>query len=397
VTTGGSRRLVSRILMVSQVAVSLVLLVGAGLLSGTLRTLKAVEKGFQEEHLLLAEIDFRFLGLAEQQLAPVYDEILRKVNGLAGVSSSSLALNEILGSGRWSSVISFAGASTPIAPSPHIFIASPDYFRTVGMTVKRGRGFARADRDGSPRVAIVNETLARRVAGGDALGKRFHFGEPGDPEPFDIEVIGVVRDAKINDLRQAPRPTVYQPLAQALDVGVDALQVRAAGDPASLAEQVRRAVQSVNAGLRISEVKTMRTAVDQSLREERLLATLSSSFGLAALFLVCLGLYGVIAQWTGQRTQEIGVRMALGATRGGVQWLVLRQAFVLVLAGVVIGLPAAAAGARVIEGLLYGVPPSDPVTLALAGLSLFLVAAAAAYLPARRASRADPMMALRSE
>jgi predicted permease len=397
VTTSGSRRLVSRLLMVSQVAVSLVLLVGAGLLSGTLRSVRAVDKGFQTEHLLLAEIDFRFLGLADTQLAPVHDEILRQVNALPGVVSSSMALFEILAGSRWTSTISFQGADVPIRPSPHMFVATPDYFRTVGMTLLRGRGFHAADRAGAPAVAIVNETLARKVAGGDALGKRFHHGDPSAPEPLAIEVVGIVRDAKIDDLRQAPRPTAYRPLAQALDVGVNALQVRAAGDPALLTDQVRRVVQAVNPALRISGLKTMSTAVDQSLREERLLATLSSAFGLAALFLVCLGLYGVIAQWTAQRTQEIGVRMALGATRGGVQWLVLRQAFALVLAGVVLGLPAAAAGARVIRGLLFGVAPFHPLTLGLAGLTLFLVAAAAAYLPARRASRADPMLALRSE
>jgi predicted permease len=397
VTGAGRRALVSRLLLSSQVALSLVLLVSAGLFAGTLRSLRQVDRGFQVEHLLLAELDFRFVQLTDQQLEPLYDDLVRRVSALPGAASASLSMNEILGGGRWTSRISFGSDPRGAVYLPHVFVVSPTYFQTVGMTLLRGRGFERGDRGNTPRVAIINETLARQLPGGEALGRRFRFGDPSSSEPPATEVVGILRDAKINNLREAPRPTVYLPLAQSLDVGVGNLQVRTRTDPAALANQVRRVAAEVHPDLLLADVRTMATALDRSLRQERLLATLSSAFGLVALFLVCLGLYGVIAQWAAQRTQEIGVRMALGATRGTVQWLVLRQAFVLVLAGVVIGVPAAAAAARVIAGLLYGVQPFHPLTLTASGLMLFAVAALAAYLPARRASRADPMLALRSE
>jgi predicted permease len=392
-----TRRRLGRWLLISQMAVSLVLLVGAGLLWGTLRSLRQVDTGFRRDHLMLAELDFRFVDLTDQQKEGVYDELLRRVSALPGVASASLAIHEILDSDRWTTTISFAGATSPINPGPHAFVVTPGYFDTVGMTIVRGREFGRGDRTGAGAVAIVNETLARLISDGDVLGKRFRFGHPSSPAPADIEVIGVVRDAKINSLREKPRPTVYCPLAQSLDSGVNNLQVRMLADSGNLPGQVRSVVATVHPALRIANVRTVDAAMDQSLRQERLLATLSSAFGLTAVFLVCLGLYGVIAQWAAQRTQEIGVRMALGATGRGVQWLVMRQAFLLVLAGVALGLPAAAAAARVIRGLLYGVAPFHPATLTAAVSSLLLVGAAAAYLPARRASRIDPMTALRSE
>jgi predicted permease len=272
-------------------------------------------------------------------------------------------------------------------------IVSPAYFDTVGMPVTRGRALGSQDRATAPRVAVVNEALARRFFGGEPLGKRFRFG--GDPE-VDFEVVGVVRDARSRSLRQSPEPMVYVAAAQRPDF-LRSLEVQATGDPVLLADRVRRAVQEANPGLLVTGVRTMRGQMDRSLMQERLLATLSTAFGLAALFLVCVGLYGVVSQWAAQRTREIGVRMALGATAAGVRWMVLRQAFRLVLAGVALGLPAAMAAARLLQGFLFGVRPMDPPTLAAAALALFAVATAAAYLPARRASRADPMIALRCE
>ena len=395
---GGSRRLVSRLLLTSQVAFSLVLLVGAGLLTGTLRNLRAVDKGFDEEHVLMADLDFRFVGLADAQLPALYKDLLRRVSALPGVQSASLALFQILDLGRWTSTISFAGARQSVAPKPHVFPVSADYLHTVGMSLARGRNLTGADRAGASKVAVVNEALARKAFGGEEiLGRRFRFGDPLSGEPTDVEVVGVVRDAKINGLRQAPSPAVYVPIEQHLDSGVNALQVRALVDPALVAEQVRLAVRQANAQLRVSDVRTMPAAVERSLGRERLLVTLSSSFGLAALFLVCVGLYGLISQWAAQRSREIGLRMALGSTSAGVRWLVLRQALRLVVAGVAIGVPAALAASQLLRGLLFGVAPLDPTTLTLAGLLMFAVAMVAAYLPARRASRVDPMMALRCE
>jgi len=175
------------------------------------------------------------------------------------------------------------------------------------------------------------------------------------------------------------------------------LVIRATAEPGQLENQVARAVRQTHPNLAVLSARTMHTQVERSLRQERLLASLSTAFGLTALFLVCIGLYGVISQWSAQRSREIGLRMALGATSAGVRWMVLRQAFLLVIAGVFVGLPAAAAVGRLLTRMLFGVRPVEPLTFTLAALAMFMVAVLAAYLPARRASRVDPMMALRSE
>jgi predicted permease len=291
--------------------------------------------------------------------------------------------------------ISYPG--TELQPKGRQFyLVTPGYFETLGMKVLGGRTFARADDAGAPRVTVVNETMAREDFGGKALGRRIRL-----DDEHDVEVVGVVRDAHTNDLRQPASATFYLPAAQPHGVPatiyLGSLEVRGAGDPALLAHEVRRAVREANSALPVMNVRTLRAQVDRNLAPDRLLATLASAFGLAALFLVAVGLYGVIAQWAAQRTREIGVRMALGASAGGVRWMVLRQAFVLVLFGVAIGIPGAIAATRLLKGMLFGVEPMDPVTLVAAALAMFAAAGLAAYLPARRASRVDPMTALRCE
>jgi hypothetical protein len=206
----------------------------------------------------------------------------------------------------------------------------------------------------------------------------------------------VVSDARLAGLREDPTPAFYLPVAQWPSM-LRRLEVRAQGDPALLTADVRRAIAAAAPDLPVGSVRTMAVQTDEALRPERLLVALSRGFGLAALFLVALGLFGVIGQWAAQRTAEIGVRMALGATAAGVRWLVLRRALALVGAGLALGIPAALASGRLMEGVLYGVPALHPPTIAASTMVLLLVAAAAAYLPARRASRVDPMTALRSE
>jgi ABC-type antimicrobial peptide transport system permease subunit len=254
-------------------------------------------------------------------------------------------------------------------------------------------------------VAVVNHAWMRRVFPGvgpaGVLGRRFRVDarrEPNLPgEPF--EIVGVVGDTRGANLRDDPAPVAYLPMAQHPRLG-ESLQVLAddrVQDPESLAPAIRQAVRDAHPQLAVLYVRSIADDVDRTLRGTRLLATLSTGFGLAALFLVCVGLYGVIAQWAGQRTGEIGVRMALGATAASVRWLVMREALVLAVAGVAVGLPAAIAAGRLLEASLWGISPTDAATLALATLTMFAVAALAAYLPARRASRVDPMVALRAE
>ncbi len=392
------RQLTSRIAVVSQVALSLVLLVGAGLLAVSLSRLRNQPTGFDVEPVLLANVNIRSVAADQARARQLYDQLQARLAALPGVQSVSLSLDRPLsgGFGTWHLTSGTPPRRSQIAPE----IVTPDYFRTLGIPLVSGRAFTRFDREGTPRVAVINQKLADRAFGGAAraIGQRFQMdADPGPP----VEIVGVVGDARLIDLRSAPRSTVFMPAAQPpglpVQLHLQSLQVRAAVDPASLADQVRATVRQVHPGLPLLDVQTLRVQRDSSLVRERLLAILSTTFGLVALFLISLGIYGVLAQWTARRRQEIGVRMALGATAAGVRWLVLRQAFALVLLGLLIGVPAALAAARVLRGVLYGVRPLSPVALLLGALILFLVAALAAYLPARRASRADPMLALRSE
>jgi predicted permease len=389
---GGSRRVVSRLLLASQVALSLVLLVGAGLCARTLGNLRAMDKGFDENNVLLVQMNYEVAGMTAADAASFNGELLRRVNALPGVRSASLSHLELLGGGHSTNVISTEGA-----PSLEVDFGkvTPGYFRTLGMILARGRGFDSSDLESAPAVAVINRTLERRVFGGDALGRRFKTGRSWS-DGRSIEVVGVVEDAKNNGLRDDPLPMVYRPVAQVPNV-LGSLQVLTAGDPALLADQVRRTVREVRPDMPVTGVRTMRAQVERVLTGERALATLSTAFGLVALFLVCVGLYGVIGQWAAQRTREIGLRVALGATAAGVRWLVMRQAFLLVGAGLLVGLPAALAVAHLLRGFLFGLGPTDPVSLTGAALLMLAVASLAAFLPARRASRVDPMSALRCE
>jgi predicted permease len=394
--SGGSRRLGTRVLLVTQVAFSLVLLVGTGLLAGSLRNLRNLERGVEPEHVLLMWVSTEFSGLDQPRTLVLQDEILRRVRELPGVRQASLsfAANPLLGSGIPQTITLPDGIPRRV---PFVAV-TPGYFETVGLRLAGGRGFTQHDRPGAPPVAIVNETLARYLFGHpNVLGQ--HFVQASDvlnPEMGSrtVEVVGVLRD--VPDLRGEAVSLAYIPAAQSLNF-VGGLEVRTAGDPALLGEQIRRVVLDLQPGLPVRNVRSLRVELDRALWRERLLAALSTGFGLTALFLVSLGLYGVISQWSAQRTREIGVRIALGATAGSVRWLVLRQALLLVLGGVAVGIPAALAGAHMMQGMLFGVRPIDPVTLAGAALILVAVTLAAAYLPARRASAVSPMTALRME
>jgi predicted permease len=372
------------------------LLVGAGLLAGTLDRLRASDKGFDEDHVLVAALAPRLTDLRQNETLGLYDDLLRRVTALPGVRAASLSGwgGQVLGSGFRKADVFFADSASPA--DAHTSIVTPGHFETMGIPLLRGRTFGNKDDRNAPRIAVVNQTLAHRLFGevGAALGQRFHFDH--EFSASGIEVVGVVGDTKATGLREETPAAIYLPVAQHPEY-LRSLEVRAVGDPAALAAAIRRAVREANPNLPVPSVRTLRSQVERSLTQERLLAALSTAFGLAALFLVCLGLYGVISQWAAQRTREIGVRIALGATTGGVRWMVLRQAFALVLAGVALGLPAAMAASRLLKGFLFGLSPTDPAILTAAPLALFAVATAAAYLPARRASRVDPMEALRCE
>jgi predicted permease len=388
-------RLTGRILLASQVASSLVLLVGAGLLTGTLARLRGVSSGYDEEHVLLAGLNVQKTGLDDARAQLLYRDLEARLLALPGVRGAGLGVPDLLSGSNLGWAITFPGTSRP-RHGVQLALVTPGYLEAIGQHTVRGRGLASADDAGSPRVALVNQAMASHDFDGEPLGKLISL-----DGVHQVEIVGVISDAHSDGLRDGAPPTFYLPAAQPhgipAQLRLSMLAVRGAGDVLALTAAVRGAVRAAMPGLPMTDVRTLRSQVDRSLTGERLLAALASAFGLAALFLVAVGLYGVISQWAAQRTREIGVRMAVGATSSGVRWLVLRQAFVLVAIGVAVGVPAALAAARLLTGLLYGVPPMHPPTVATAAVLLFAVAALAAYLPARRASRVDPMSALRCD
>jgi predicted permease len=395
VTTGRSRSRISRALMVAQVAFSLVLLVSAGLLASSLARLNEVSTGFDEEHVLMAALDVRATGVDDERARFLYEEIPRRLAALPGVVAASLSQPPVLG-GNMGWTISFPGTDLP--PKGFSFYqVTPGYFEALGMRVVRGRGFHDTDSRDAPRVAVVNEMMAAKEFGArDALGQRISL----DKE-HDVEIVGVVSDVRSHAVQRPTQPLFYLPAAQPHGIPANieptSLEVRGTGDPALLTQQVRRAVAEAQSGLVLSDVRPFTEQLARSIVRERLLALLAGVFGLSALFLVAVGLYGVISQWAAQRTRELGIRMALGATPVGVQWLVLRQALSLVLVGLAIGIPAAVGVAQLLQGLLFQVDPLDPKAMVASALALAAVAAFAAYLPARRAARVDPVTALRCE
>ena len=267
----------------------------------------------------------------------------------------------------------------------------PGYFETVGMRLVDGRDFDARDAERAPRVAVINETMARHYFGSRSpIGRHYGYGS------MQFEIVGVVRDAKVRGPRSPVRPMAYRPIRQEMDYA-RSLEVRTQGDPRTVASEIRKVIAELAPNLPIQDVTTLAERVNRLLAQERLIAELTGLFGLLALLLACIGIYGLISYAVARRIPEMGIRMALGARRASVVWLVLREALILVLIGLVIGIPLEAAAARLVTSLLFGVSPTDPAMLAATAVLMLSIAVVAAYLPARRASRVDPTAALRYE
>lgn len=282
-------------------------------------------------------------------------------------------------------------------------LVSPGYGESLGSQLLMGREVDQRDTESGNKVAMVNQAFAEYFFHGqNPIGRQFHFGNEDDDakeKPEMIEIVGVVGNVKYDSAREKAERMVLRPIAQA--TGPTAynanLQIRTAGDPSSLAPAMRQAIAQVDSRLPIYSVGTMEEQVQSTLRQEKLIAQLVSFFGLLALLLASIGLYGLMAHGVVRRTREIGIRMALGAERRTIIWMVLRETMVLVLVGVVIGIPAALGASRLIASQLFGTSPSDPVTLAVSAVLLTAVALLAGFLPARKASKVDPLIALRYE
>lgn len=394
VSASAGRHALSRALLISQVALSLLLMVCAGLFTQTLRNLQKVDKGFREEYLLLVNLNSRLTGLTPGQMVPVYEQLLDEMSSLP-VRSASMASDSPLSGNTNTTDISIPGRASRQGQDMEVqvVVVTPRYFETMGMNILRGRGIRHEDRPTSPRVAVVNEAMARRFFDSrEVLGRRFQAGG----QDQELTVVGVVKNPRMNDLRSEPRPIIFLPLAQSPG-NLRGLQVRTDGDPATVAAQIRHIIRRVNTNLAVNQMITLHEQVERSLVRERLIATLSGVFGVLALVLVCVGLYGVLSQSVAQRTAEIGLRVALGADQPRVRWLILRESLILLVGGIAVGIPAALAVAKGMAGLLFALSPADPRTLVGATAAVVIVTVLASYIPAWRASRVDPIVALRYE
>lgn len=390
-------------LVVSQVALSLPLLAGAGLFLRTLEQLRHQDLGFNGEHVLEVGIDPRIAGYKPDRLDSLYQALLDRVNALPGVRVASLSLYSPMSGDNWSGGISVQGYLPPptkTASTQWVWVG-PRYVETLGMTLLLGRDLGPRDTQTAQKVAVVNEAFVRRyLAGQSPIGRRFAMEVPTKGYDAAIEIVGVVKDFKFNNPRQEYWPVTFLPLSQATFPPARYaanLEVRAIGDPAGVAATVRQALREVDKNLPVTGVKTLSRQIDESLTRERLVASLSSFFGLLALLLACLGLYGVLAHVVVRRSREIGIRMAVGAQQANVLSMMLREALFLVVLGAGIGLPVALGVSHLVSSQLYGLKPFDPPTMVVATLVLTAAAALASYLPARRASRLDPMDTLRAE
>ena len=397
-----------KVLVVSQVAMTLVLLMGAGLFVRTLGKLDLVNVGFNQRNLLLFGVDPTQNGYKDEKLAEFYQELQRRIETLPGVHSASFSVHSLIGGGVGIDGISIPGY-TPSARevqsgSVEVYYneVGPHFFKTMAAPLLLGRAIDVKDTDTNPKIAIINQTLARKYfANSDPIGRHFlGFGD-GEKNNANIEIVGVVGDTKYSDLRQDVPPTIFLPIFQNLKwmdrEGTLTFEVRTVGDPHELIPAVRHAVRSTDPNVPLSNVRTQVEQIDQTLFQERLFAKLSSFFGLLALALACIGLYGIMSYAVARRTHEIGIRMALGARQEDILLKVLREAFLLALVGVAIGIPIALGALRLISSMLFGLKPTDPLTLAAAIAFMLAVSALAGYLPARRASRVNPMVALRYE
>jgi predicted permease len=384
------------VFVTAQVALSVVLLVIAGLFIRSLNKAKSIDPGFLVDRVLTVPINLALLRYSESDGSAFYDNLLSRVTAQPGVEHASMVRFTQLGSSfaQYEVFQEGGGAETAEGTSTGFNVVGPNYFKTMGTPLLLGRDFTEADRKGAPGVVVVNATLADMLwPGQEALGKRVSI--RGPKGPF-LEVVGVTRDGKYRTLGESSHPYIYQPVQQSYDPRMT-LVVRTTGEPQSVTGAVRQQISALDARLPISDISTMRDRVNLSLFPSRVAAWTLAGFGLLALLLAVIGIYGMVSYSVAQRTREIGIRMALGAQEKGVMRLLLGQGLFVVTVGLVVGLALAFALTRVIAGFLYGVTGTDALTFSAVALLLGLVALSASYIPARRATKVDPLVALRYE
>ncbi len=402
VGSGGGRsgRLLPKMLVVGQVVLSLVLLAVAGLFVRTLHNLRNQDFGFNRTNILLVNTNPRFAGYKPEQLNALYERILTRVQQLPGVRSAALSGWVPIARGNWGSPITIIGR--PTIPnedvSTYLNRVSAGYFETLGIPLLRGRTIGPEDTATSLKAVVVNQTLANRYwPHGDAIGHSFTVGDPSVKGTW--QIVGIVRDAKFMAGANEPEPMAYLAVTQLtgdVQYAYD-LQLQSAGDPANVIGEVRAAFADIDRNLPILKVQTIEETTEDLFDRQKLVSQLSTFFSGLALALSCLGLYGVMTYSVVRRTNEIGVRIALGAPTLDVLWMVLRESLMLLGMGIVLGVPAMLAACHAVQAGLFGLPPWDVATLATAVLIIAAVTIVAAYFPARRATKVDPVVALRYE
>ena len=410
VVGGGGNHRLRKGLVVVQVTLSLLLLVGAGLFVRSLANLRNLGPGFSPERLVAFQIDPSLNGFTPERLRIFYPQLSDALSSIPGVRSVGLASMRILEDNEWDSGMSVEGF-TPAKPDehaqPYMNAIGPNYFATLGVPIVAGHDLTINDRhivkhgpeewNWAPTTVMINEKFAQKYfAGRNPIGLHLGFGtDPGTPT--DMEVIGVVKDFKYTNLRDEIPVQAYIPYLGDRFLGGMTIYVRTTGDANQLMSTVRSTVRDMDPNVPIYAMRTTEVTINESLSTERMIASLSAVFGFLATLLAVIGLYGVMAYTVAQRTREVGIRIALGAPRGKVIWLVMREVLLLVAIGVIAGVTASVALTRVVQSQLFGLTPHDPLTLGLATAVLAVVACAAGYIPALRASRLDPMVALRYE
>jgi predicted permease len=396
------RMRLGRVLVVAQVALSVLLLVAAGLFVRTLRSLTNVDLGFRPEHVLTFQTDAGRAGYKGQRAADLYARMQEKIAAIPGVEAAGWSHTGLIQYSITNDDVYIPGRQIkPENRNSNMLFCSETFLGAMRIPILVGRSISAADRFGATKVAVVNEALARRIFdGANPVGESIYFGNFKKPDPGDgpIRIVGLAKDAHYSSVRGAAPATVYMPYAQSPERARNVtFVIRAVLPPLSIAGAVRRAVADIDRTLPVAKIRTQEEQIQNTLGTERLFAGLVSGFGALAAILAAIGLYGVLAYTVARRTAEIGVRIALGATRSNVQWLVLRESLLTVVLGIAIGTPAALWLTKLIKSALYGVDPKDTFSFAAAVVLMLAVTAVSAWIPARRSARVDPMVALRYE
>jgi predicted permease len=403
-SSASGRSLLSKSLVVIQVSVAVLLLIGAGLLVRTIRNLHHVEPGFNTQNLLLFNANPSLIGYKEEKLATLYQQMFARLEAVPGVQSVTFSRHALLSLGATSKSLYLPGVLGPNGKPTdsgdvHVHNVRENFLRAMEIPLLLGRDFSEQDDARAPQVAIVNQSFANEYfPNQNPIGKRFGF---DSEKPSEIEIIGLARDAKYTSQRDQTPSTAYLSWAQSLDLMRSVtFELRTKSDPGPLVGAIRQAVREVDANLPLTDIRTQLEQADETMAMERIFAKLLTLFGLVAQLLAAIGLYGVMAFSVSQRTHEIGIRMALGADRRNVLVMIMKQGMLLTIIGVVLGLAGAYILTRYLESLtsmLFGVQPRDPLTFAVIALLLSLVALGACLVPGRRATRVDPLVALRYE